>query len=221
MAGKRMPSRNLRFRSRGKPTTMRCARNSQSPAESGCRRDAAAIDPSISGTAGRLTSAISALAFFWHSNLQLLLSRAFCPSASFHVLSLIFPSSWPFAAVYRAHHNLLKRKIAGDRALCQRFPPRAVRPTATRLARSARAFCSCGEYPNGFFWLLRGGLTTKIAHSSTPWTISSPSPQSLVGRQHCPRFQGQVHSRAWWRSGIDRRYYEESPILCSCSANVV
>jgi hypothetical protein len=39
--------------------------------------------------------------------------------------------------------------------------PRAVRPTATRLARSARAFCSCGEYPNGFFWLLRGGLTTK------------------------------------------------------------
>jgi hypothetical protein len=145
MAGKRMPSRNLRFRSRGKPTTMRCARNSQSPAESGCRRDAAAIDPSISGTAGRLTSAISALAFFWHSNLQLLLSRAFCPSASFHVLSLIFPSSWPFAAVYRAHHNLLKRKIAGDRALCQRF-----------LAARGEAHCDAAGKVSTCILLLRG-----------------------------------------------------------------
>ena len=33
--------------------------------------------------------------------------------------------------------------------------PRAVPwPAAARLARSARAFCSCGEYPNGFFLLL-------------------------------------------------------------------
>jgi hypothetical protein len=96
--------------------------------------------------------------------------------------------------------------------------PRAVRPTATRLARSARAFCSCGEYPNGFFWLLRGGLTTKIgALVDALDNLIAFAPVS--GRQAAlpafPRSGVLAGVVAFWdRSPLLR----ESPILCSCSA---